>query len=218
MEWTQIKSYLLAVEPSAFQGLVDTAFDQELVRYAQFTNDEIVLHPFKFNFQLEDYTLTLDSSGEYDLSTLIPDYQVVNQIHGDVVPGDVLDYRQLTRANELSEGGVWFSIKGKTLLVNGLTSGTVTIQYYSKWLVKDSSGVRKAIFTEEDDVTVLDNPQLLIEGIIRFVKRKLKEKIPTMAVRLYDGRIANLDIFQYQLEQSILNNSPVRGIPTDVRR
>lgn len=220
MTWEAIKNVLVGLMPEAFnqQFVSQTGAPSELELYARITNQEIASYPHKFSFQEEEYTLTLNSTGEYDLATLIPGYGVIKQIYGgSAYPGQPVGIKPLTEYNSHT-GGIMAAMKSKsTLLLRGLESGTIKIVYYSKYLVKDSTGSRKLDFEDDDDYSVLENSQVLIEGIMRFAYRKKHKKPYTQKYILPTGDVVELEPFQYMLIMEAMNDTPTKGYPTDIR-
>lgn len=169
MTWEEIQAIFSAMRPADFSGMVTKGSQgTDLELYSWLTNLDIDTKQHKFSWQLEEYTLTLNSTGEYDLSTLIPDFSRLYQVVGDAIGGRSPIYRDLYSFN-VENGGSQMSMRGNTLLLSGATSGTVKIVYYSKYYVKNSGGTRKARFTDNTDVTTIPNPMVLIDGMLKYV-------------------------------------------------
>lgn len=220
MLWSEIKNLLGALKPYAFKGLVNTTdgTTPELALYARVTNMEIAGNPYKFSWLLREYTLTLTGASSYNLRTLIPDLGRVYQVVGDSFPGREAPVQSPREYNVDVSGSVRISIMGDTLKVTGATSGTLTIPYYSRYLVESSGGTRKLDFTADTDVSVIPDQHvmILVEGIKRFVSDKTDEK-QSMRTYLLNGRPTQIDPFSFLLHQAIVDDRPIHASITDFR-
>lgn len=221
MTYGNIKSLLSAMAPDAFKGLVnvDSGSPTELALYARVTNSEIAANPHKFSWALREYTLTLTGATEYNLKTLIPDLVAIYQIYGDSAPGREAPAQSLREYNRTLGGNIRFSVIGNTLKLTGATSGTLKIPYYSNYLVLDNDGsTRKLNFVDDDDTSVIPEQHVmtLVEGIMRFVDRKKKSGTYTKPF-LINGRVVNIDPFQYALRQMVQDDNPIQNVVHDFR-
>lgn len=222
MTWSEIKSLLAAMKPAAFKGIVNTTTGStpEIALYARVTNGEISGNPYKFWWLLREYTLTLTGAADYNLRTLIPDLGRVYQVANALAPGREGASQPLREFN-LSTGGSSsrFTVFGDTLRFGAPgTTGTVTIPYYSRWLVADASGVRKQDFTLDTDVSVIPEQHVmaLVEGMKRFVNDKI-EKEASMRTYMINGRPTQVEPFSFLLNQMILDDRPVHQVVLDFR-
>lgn len=219
--WANIKQLISYMEPAAVAGYVETSSGSptELAFYARMVNAEIAANPFKHSWRLREYTLTLTGATTYNLGTLIPDLDQVLQIVGDGLPNREAQYLSPSDFN-FEIGGTWATIKGNTLeFKNPPSSGTLTIPYFTKWLVKTSGGVYQQDFTDGTDISIIPDThsQILIEGIIEYIKRKAGKKEYTRTVQLFDGRVVNVTPFVYHHQQLILNDKDITSIVRDFR-
>lgn len=195
MTYTELQTILSSMMPAASQGFISSP---ELKYYARMTNMQIAGGPHKFTWMIREYSLTLTGATEYDLSTLIPDLICILQPHGTSVPGYEIGF-QSPREFSMQVGSVAFTIVGGLLRIqNGPTTGTLTIPYFSNYLVKSAGGTRQLDFTDGTDISVVPNhaTQLLLEGILRFYYRKEKEPVYEETVQMWDGRVVKQSPFQ----------------------
>ena len=200
MTYGNIQSLLQGMMPGASTGFISTSGSpSELAYYLRMVHMELAGGPHKFSWALREYTLTLVAGQtEYNLKTLIPDLVQIYQISGDQIGGYEMGYRPLREQN-ITRDGVTFTVMGSTLrLTNPPSSGTLTIPYYSNYLVLDADGTtRKLDFEDADDESIapahLDH--LLIEGTLRFYQRKEKEPILLVPTPMWDGKVVNLSPF-----------------------
>jgi len=227
--WGNIKTLLSAMSPQAMQsGYVEgnSGVPPELTLYARASNSEIAGNPHKFSWLMREYNLTLTGATSYNLTTLVPDLMQIYQIAGDTLSNKEMPY-QSPREFTMDVGGIKFTIKGRTLVFSGAspTTGTLTIPYYSNYLVLDEDGVtRKKDFENDDDILVIpdDHFMVLVEGIMRFVYRKeaLGKKDAQQYVKkvyLWDGRLAEIDPFLHLLTQAVLADNIVASPIYDFR-
>ena len=82
MNWELIKKLIQFRIPTANKGMIGFELDakSEISLYAQIVNEQVAQNQYKFRFQLETTTITLNSTGEYDLKTLIPGFTRLFQI------------------------------------------------------------------------------------------------------------------------------------------
>jgi hypothetical protein len=222
MTYSEIKAILAAMAPQAFKGFINTTTGTipELALYARITNNEIAGNPHKFSWMLREYSLTLTGATTYNLASLIPDLERIYQVYGDTAPGREVPYQGLREYNRDFSGGVRMTLLGKSLRITGASSGTLTIPYYSNYLVLDNDlSTRKLNFVDDDDVSIITetHAMMLIEGIMRFVARKKNEKPYTKPVMLYDGRVAQIEPFTYLLQQAVLADKDIQSSIFDFR-
>ncbi len=207
--------------PAATSGYVETSSGSptELAYYARMVNSEICANAFKHSWRLREYTLTLTGASTYDLGTLIPDLDQVLQIVGDGLSNKEAQYLSPADFN-FEIGGTWATIKGNTLeFKNPPSSGTLTIPYYTKWLVKTAAGAFQQDFTAGTDISIIpdSHQQVLIEGIMEYVNRKAKSKEYTRSFQLFDGRVVNLTPMVYHVQQLILADKDIKSTVRDFR-
>jgi len=221
MTWLEIKTLLGAMKPYALKGLVGTTAGAtpEIALYARATNMEIAGNPYKFWWLTREYTLTLTGATTYNLRTLIPDLGRIYQVTGSAAPNREAPYQSLRDYNIDLSGGVRISVLGDaTLKVTGATSGTLTIPYFSRYLVESSGGTRKMDFTDDTDVSVIPEQHImaLVEGIKRFINDKTDEATKLDA-RLVDGKPMQIDRFSYLVRNMILDDRPIHEVVYDFR-
>ena len=188
------------MKPGASSGFVSTSgATSELAFYLRMTNSEICGGAHRFTWTIREYTLTLTSATEYDLSTLIPDLIEIYQVHGSTVPGYEMGYRDLREYN-LSVDGIEFTIVGNLIRFKTPPSagGTLVIPYYSNYLVATDAGVRQLDFSGGADEWIGPShlEPMLMEGVLRYYDRKEKEPIFTQDTVMWDGRVVKLNPFQ----------------------
>jgi len=221
MTYADIKTLLQAMFPSVVGGLIATngGSPTQLELFLRVTNNEICGNPHKFSWRMREYTLTLTGATSYDLRTLIPDLDRVYQVTGSSLANREMPNQSLRDYN-LSVGGMRMAIVGDTLkLSDGGLTGSLTIPYYSNYLVKASDGTRKLDFSSDTDVSVIPDSHvmMLVEGVGRFVYRKAKQPQYTKPVQLMDGRVANVDPFMYLLQQAIVADKAIQSSVYDFR-
>lgn len=142
--------------PSALAILVDLV------------NNRIVSNPNEFEFLKETDTMTLDGSTSYDMGTLFPGFKSLFQNYG-IDQNQSVFYFGNTEGNITPIDG--YTMKGNSLIFTGTAppSGEATVQYKSKYAVKDSAGDRQQFFLDDADYTVFDNPNLIIFGVGEFI-------------------------------------------------
>lgn len=156
----------------------DSGSPTTLAIYFNFVNSMIAGYPHEWGFCKEVAEITLDGSSEYNLATLIPDYLSTYQVYG------LNDYQEEPYlANDeanISASERGYTIRGSLLVPTGTppTSGTLKVQYKSKYLVKNSAGTRKQYFEDDSDYSVLSSPDdnVLTLGIGKFVNYKIDER------------------------------------------
>lgn len=225
MSWTYlaIKSYLTNVRPSVFNAKFvnqNSGSPTELALYCRAVNMDIAGNPHKFSWTLREYSLALTGATDYDLSTLIPDLVMIYQVPGDDFATKEARFLSLRDFN-IETGGQSFTIVGGTTLrfKNPPTSGTLTIPYYSNYLVVTSGGTRQLDFSADTDKTIIpfQHATMLIDGVINQVRPKEDEPIPQMSFRDWDGTVISLDPFQYRLHQAIQDDRPISRSVYDFR-
>lgn len=222
MLWSEIKLLFGFMSPEAMAGVVDSSTGTlpELALYARMIHSRIAGMPHKFSWLIREYTLTLTGATEYDLKTLIPDLSMVFFVRGDSTPAGVGTYVSNPNIYRRQFGSGIFTIQNGILRFDTpTTSGTLTIPYYSKYLVEASNGTRKLDFTADTDVTVVpyEAIDLLIEGMQEYVYRKEKKAQYVKTFRMFDGRVANIDPFSYHLERAIMNDRNIAKAVYDFR-
>ncbi len=151
----------------------DSGSPTELALLADLANNDIASFPYEWEFLRQTGTITLTGATSYNLATLLPDLQSVYQIYG-INQNQEHPVMSNYEAN-IASGDGW-SLRDKTLYFTGNlpTTGTITLQYKSKWMVKDSSGTRKQFFTNDSDVSALDDSDLpaLLWGAGKYIELK----------------------------------------------
>lgn len=173
MSWEDIKASINALY-SQYVGSgnlieTDSGSPTQIAILMNLVHNRIINYPINWGFLKVTGTLTLTGASSYDLATLFPDLHSVYQIYDGTLfteKGYVPNYE--ANVSPIQEA---FTIKGKTLIFTGNvpTSGTLTIQYKSKYMVKTSAGVRQKYFLNNDDVTVLDDESLLVWLLGEFI-------------------------------------------------
>lgn len=155
----------------------DSGSPTTLSLYFDFVNSEIAANSQDFEFTKETGTITLTGATSYNLSTLFPDLISVYQVYG-INSNQEQQYFPNYEANLYPFQG--YTIKGNSLILTGEnpSSGTLTIQYKSQYLVKNAAGTRKQYFENDDDYSVLDfaDKNVLIFGIGEYITWKTDEQ------------------------------------------
>lgn len=145
----------------------------EFALYLQFVNNRIASYAQDFEFCKETGSVTLTGATSYNLKTLYPDFLTMYQGYG-VNQNQEHPYYPNYIANVTPAEG--FTLKGSLLIPTGNSpaTGTFNFQYKSQYLVKDSQGVRKLNFTDDTDVSVLDDADIniLIFGVGSYISWK----------------------------------------------
>ena len=136
-------------------------------------HNRIIAYPKEFEFLKETSTITLDGSTSYNLKTLLPSLRSVYQIYG-------IDQYKEHQLFGNWEGNITpidgYLIRGDSLVFTGTApiSGTASIQYKSRYMVKSAAGTRKQYFLKDDDYSVLDDGDInvLIFGLVDFINWK----------------------------------------------
>jgi len=173
MTWEQIQESIAVLygQYVGAGGFVESSSGTPtaLALLANLLHNRILNYPQNFSFLKETTTFALTGATSYDLSVLFPDYRNLYQLF-DANENKSFDFAPNYDANiiPLTDG---YTVKGKILTFTGSfpTSGTIGIQYKSKYMVKDSTGVRKKFFEDDSDVTVLDDENLLIWGMGEYI-------------------------------------------------
>jgi len=212
------------MNPESFAKYVNnndtgTSTPSELAMYARMTNYQIAGYAHKFAWSVREYSLTLTGASSYDLLTLIPDLSTIYRPYGTAFGGNEPAYRQPYEFN-VESGGQIITIVGKTLKIkNAPGTGTLTIPYYSNYLVANSSGTRQKDFLAETDVSVIPDTHIpmLVEGIQEYIDRREHRPSFQRQYALYDGRIVNVTPFFYLLQQAAIDDNPMQIVLTDWR-
>ncbi len=176
LTYADIKNQISALyDPYVSAGFVSAVGGSpaQIGYFLRFINNRISAKPIEFEFLKQTSPITLTGASTYDLGTLFPDLYSVYQLFG-TSPQQEAPYYPNYDGNVTPITG--YTLKGKTLIFTGnqLFNGSVNLQYKSKWLVKDADGNRKLDFTNDTDITVLDDNQVnvLIFGVGQFVNWK----------------------------------------------
>lgn len=218
MTWAEIQTVATGLKPDAVGSVIqtDNAAISELAWYAWLVNMKMNGRAHKFRACMREYTLTLTSATEYNLATLIPDLQKVYQ----VLDGNVeIGHRQFAEFNTTT-GGMIQTLLGKTLRLKEARSGTLVIPYISNYLVVSSSGTRQKHFLEETDESILYDDMIpcFLEGLMDFVYRKANGgKEYKKTVQLIDGRVTEMNAFEFEIQNLILNDSSMERAFQDFR-
>jgi len=168
-------------------------------------NNRISSYPYEFNSLKETYTLTLTGATTYDLKTLVPGLKTIFQIYG-INEHQEHEYLDNSQSN-ITDGDGW-TIRGNTLIFTGSApTGTATIQYKSKYLVKNTSGVRQQYFLANTDYSCLDSDDVnvLIFGVGQFINWKSDSESQ-------DRRKEVMDWYKEAINNMVLNNKVTRQI------
>lgn len=132
-------------------------------------HNRVVGYPAELNCLKETGTITLTGASSYNLKTLLPSLKSVYQVYG-INDNQEQEPMGNLEANITPLSG--WTIKGDSLIFSGTApSGTATLQYKSKYMVKDSTGTRQQYFLADADYTVLDasDCNILIFGVGQFI-------------------------------------------------
>lgn len=176
MTWESIKLALSTIY-SAYIGsgkLIDDTDNgstpSALAILVNLVNNRISSYPAELNCLKEVGTLTLTGATSYNLKTLLPDLKTVYQLYGINENQDQDFYGNLEGNITASDG---YTVRGDSLIITGTapTSGTASIQYKSKYLVKNASGTRQQYFLADDDYSCLDDDDInvLVFGVGQFI-------------------------------------------------
>jgi hypothetical protein len=214
MTWAEIKSLIGGMAPQAMSGVVSSA---ELAQYARMTHNSIAGHPYKFSFLFKEGSITMDGSASYNLKILLPDLSLLYLAKGD----DRVPYQRPSDWYSKDIGSNTMTVMNNVIKFSyPPTSGTLTVPYYTKYLVIDgTTSAAKLDFENDDDYSIVPDTfsNLLIEGIMRFVWRRENKKAYTMPMVLPDGRITELDPFSFELQNAVLADTPISVGFTDFR-
>jgi hypothetical protein len=155
----------------------------------------------------------------YNLSTLIPDLSTIYRPYGTDFGGNEPSYRAPAEFN-IETGGQIITVVGKTLKIkNAPASGTLTIPYYSNFLVATSAGVRQKDFLAEDDVSIIAESHIpmLVEGMQEYIDRREHRPSYTRQYALFNGRIVTVTPFFYLLQQAAIDDNAMSVILRDWR-
>lgn len=214
MTWSEIKQFFANFTPAQTQGIIETTSGTptELALYARLTNNKIAGQPHKFSWMLREYSLTLTGASSYDLKALISGFVRVRVVTGNSLPNGIASYVSDVDLYRRTYGQHTFTIQNGVLKFDTPpTSGTLTIPYYTRYLVKTAAGVYQQDFTANDDESVIPDTHidLLLEGIETYFRRKEKDKNYTKTYILYDGRVVNIDPFSYLITNAIQEDKPI---------
>ena len=147
----------------------DSSNPSSLALLLHLVNNRIASYPNEFNFLRETGTISLTGATTYNLKTLFPDLKNVYQVYG-ITSYQEHNYYPNSEANITPLDG--YTVKDNSLIFTGSApTGTASIQYKSKYMVKSSAGVRKMYFLDDDDYSVLDDSDInaLIFGLVDFI-------------------------------------------------
>lgn len=202
--------------PQALSGMVDTS--TELVQYARMTNNNVAGHPYKFSFLLKEGSISLTGATTYDLKTLIPD---LSQVYLVKTTEGRTPYQRPSEYYSKDLGQTSMTVINNVIHFNNPpASGTLTIPYFTKYLVKDgTTHAAKLDFVEDDDYSIIPDQfsNVLVEGMMRFIWRREHKKAYTIPMVLPDGRITELDPFTYELQNAATSDTPIAIGFTDFR-
>lgn len=176
MTWEEIKSVVQVLYPQYVGSgkLIDDTDSgvtpSSLAILFGLVHNRISGYPYDFNCLKETGTLTLTGASSYNLRTLFPGLKSVYQIYG-IDENQDQEYFGNRDGNITSANG--YTVRGDTLIFTGYapTSGSATLQYKSKYLVKNSSGTRQQYFLADSDYSVLDDDDVnvLLFGLGQFI-------------------------------------------------
>jgi len=201
--------------PAAMRGnLVKTnaGSPSEFAFYARLIHNRISGFPHKMSWLIREGTLTLTGAETYNLKTTFPDLVRVYHIPTSQVGGREVPYQSLRDYNLTPSGGARMTIIGHTLKLSGTLTGTLTIPYYSNYLVLDNDGTtRKLDFESDDDESIVpeEHTSILVEGILDYVRRKENKRFKQNFL-LPDGRLVEMEPCAYHLQQAALADRPIQ--------
>lgn len=216
MLYSDLQTLLTEMQPGS-SGFVSSTGMKYFLRM---TLMDLAGGDYRFSFALREYSLTLTGATEYDLGTLIPDLVSIYQVHGESVGGYGVPYQSLRDYN-LTRSGLTFTVSGSKLrFQNPPTSGTLTIPYYSKYLVIDAiTQARKLDAESGSDILVVpdEHIEVLFEGILRYYHRKEKEPQLLIPTVMWDGRTVNMPPYKAALMRAQQNDNKVMNPVFDFR-
>ncbi len=216
MTFADLQTLITEMQPGSSGFISSTG----LKYFLRMTLMDLAGGDYRFSWALREYTLTLTGASEYNLATLIPDLVSIYQIHGDSVGGYGVPFQNLHDYN-LTRSGQSFTVAGTKLrFQNPPTSGTLTIPYYSKYLVIDgTTSARKLDAEAGADILVVPDElvEVIFEGILRYYHRKEKEPQLLVPTPFWDGKIVNLPPYKAALLRAQQNDTPVLNQIFDFR-
>lgn len=223
MLWSDLKTLLQNMAPAALRGNFvqkNSGTPTELAYYARLAHNEIAAFPHKFGWLLREYTLTLTGATTYNLKALIPDLVRVHHLPASQVGGREVPYQGIRTYNLDPSGNVRATFMGYTLKLTGQITGTITIPYFSNYLVLDADGVtRKQDFVNDGDMSIVpdEHQNMLVEGVFRYIYRKENKKQYQIQVMLDTGRMVMIDPMTYYLRQAALTDRMIHEAVYDFR-
>lgn len=176
MNWANLKQMITyEYGPYVGKGFInkDSGSPTELAYKVHLVHCRIIAKPHEWEFAKATGTITLTGATSYNLKTLFPDFVSLYQIWG-INANQEHPFVPNSDANIVPADG--WSLRGNTLFFSGNVpaSGTLYIQYKSSYMVESVAGVRQQFFTEDSDVSVLDDPDVpvLILGAGVYIRRK----------------------------------------------
>lgn len=215
MTWSEIKTTAQSIVPAELKGFVNyqSGSVTELALYCRMIHNRISGHPHKCSFLLREYTLTLTGASSYNLRTLIPDLvRLYMPPHGSNVPDREVPYQGYRDYSIDTGNNTRMTLFGKTMMLTaGGVTGTLTIPYYSSYLVESAAGTRKKDLTDDTDFSIIPNEHenVLIEGIVEFAKRKTKNPQNQRVFADHRGRISQMTPFEQELQNLIIADRPI---------
>lgn len=155
----------------------DAGSPSELALLFHLIHGRIIGAPKRWDFATIIGTITSTGASSYNLKTLFPGFLVLDQVFG-LDANSESSYFGNMDANITPIDG--WTLRNKQLTFTGAIppAGTIIqIQYITQYLVEDAAGTRKKYFTEEDDVSVIDDADInvLIMGIGELIEWKTDE-------------------------------------------
>jgi hypothetical protein len=175
MLWSELKEVIGILFPAYIGSgkLIDDTDNgstpSALASLVNLVNNSISSYPLEFNCLRETGTITLTGATTYNLKTLLPGLKTIYQVYGIDQYKDHSFFSN-NDANITPIDG--YTVRGDSLIFTGTApSGTVTIQYKSKYLVKNTAGTRQQYFLADTDYSCLDEDDInvLIFGVGKYI-------------------------------------------------
>lgn len=156
---------------------------------------------YRWSFKIKEYNLTATSSKEYDLTSLISDYDVSHGVYGVKHGTKILDQVSYEAGvavpSDTTVQKYFIYPSGKKIGFTAITSGdTYTIRYYATLTTPSSYSDTLNVYIPENHV----------RAIVVYIKHLIYDR----KRQRYDARNAILD-FQELLEENVAKEGVNRG-------